>query len=285
MSNLLRSEWRRLFKSRWLRLCVFVEIALNLWLVLKEYELARLYRPYSLMLWGKPDELMSEAGVFMVPAVTGVFMVFFIGTEFRDKTLNNKLIYGTRRGTVYLCELAACMLGTLLVYFSGIGVVFGAGLPLLGGLANPVREVVWRFVIGATATLGFTALYHAIFLCVGRLSVSALFPLPLGIGLYYVASSIESALDRAQFDFYVATEAGKLPSVVLRGENPAYVGGFRRQCYQFFYDFLPSGQLLRCNSYRDPLPDHPWVFLLYTLLFVLLCVTVGYLLFRKKQLK
>ena len=285
MSNLLRSELRRLFKSRWLWLCVFIEIALNLWLVLKEHEIALLYRPYSLMLWSMPDELMSEAGVFMVPAITGVFMVFFIGTEFQDKTLNNKLIYGTRRSTVYLCELAVCMLGTLLVYFSGIGVVFGAGLPLLGGLANPVREVVWRIVIGATATLGFTALYHAIFLYVGRLAISALFPLPLGIGLFYVASNIESALGRAQFDFYVLTEVEKLPSVVLQGKNPTYIGGFQRQMYQFFYDFLPSGQLLRCNSYRDPLPDRPWMFLLYTLLFVSLCGTVGYLLFRKKQLK
>ena len=285
MSNLLRCELRRLFKSRWLWLCVFIEIALNLWCVLEEYELALLYRPYSLMLWAKPDELMTEAGVFMVPAITGVFMVFFIGTEFQDKTLNNKLIYGTRRGAVYLCELAVCMLGALLVYFVGIGVAFGAGLPLLGGLANPAREVVWRIVIGATATLGFTALYHAIFLHIGRLAISALFPVPLGIGLYFVASSIESALGRAQFDFYVLTEAGKLPSVVVLGERPAYVGGFQRQAYQFFYDFLPSGQLLRCNSFRDPLPDHPWVFLLYTLLFVSLCGTAGYLLFRKKQLK
>ena len=285
MSNLLRSELRRLFKSRWFWLCACIEIVLSLWLVLKEYEIALLYRPYSLMLWGMPDELMSEAGVFMVPVITGIFMVFFIGTEFQDKTLNNKLIYGTRRGAVYLCELAVCMLGTLLIYFSGIAVVFGTGLPLLGGLANPAREVVWRIVIGATATLGFTALYHAIFLYVGRLALCALFPLPLGVGLFHIASEIEGGLARRQFDFYIQNEVGKLPSVVIQGENPEYIEGFQRVMYQFLYDFLPSGQLLRCNSYHDPLPEQPWVFLLYTLLFVFMCGTAGYLFFLKKDLK
>lgn len=285
MGNLLRVEWRRLYRSRPFRLCVLLEVLLNLWLILGEYEQRLLYEPYDLPLWNLSDELMSAGCALTVPAITGVFMVFFIGTELRDKTLNRKLVYGAPRSTVYACELAVSMLGTILIYGTGIAVLFGIGTPLLGGLSHPLAEVAWRVAIGAMATLGFTALYHAVFVCVGRIALCALFPLPLGVWLFYLADHLAWKLARPQY----LTSDLQLPDGNLieytRVENPLYVGGFRRTVCEFFYDFLPSGQLLRCGEYNKPLPTRPWLFLLYTLFFIALCGAVGFLLFRKKQLK
>jgi len=285
MGNLLRGECRRLYKSRVFRLCILLEILLNLWPILGEYEKRLLYDPYFLPLWKLPDELMSEGGALWVPVITGVFMVFFIGTEFRDKTLNNKLIYGVPRFTLYLCELGVCLLGTMLIYCAGVAVAFGVGVPLLGGLEHPLYEVAWRVAIGGMATLGFTALYHAVFLCVGRIALCAIFPLPLGVGLYFLADRIAWRLERPRYlTSKTLLEDGTLIESIC-AENPLYVGGFCRTLYELFYDLLPSGQLLRCGEYYKPLPAHPWRLLLYTLFFVALCGTAGFLLFRKKQLK
>jgi hypothetical protein len=102
------------------------------------------------------------------------------------------------------------------------------------------------------------------------------------VALLIVASFINSMLDAPQYyDSYMLSDntTAYSPEKVL---NPQYLTGMKREVFQFFLDFLPTGQAIELSRQSTP---NLWRMPLYSLLIMLVSTVCGVVSFRRKDIK
>lgn len=210
-----------------------------------------------------------------------VFTSLFIGTEYSDGTLRNKLIVGHRRVYVYLAQLATCTIASLLIlaalYLGGL-----VGIPVLGA---------WKMGAGMLCTyaciaIGMTVAFSAIFTLTGMLTsnraISVVVSMLVALGILVVGSTLYEALQEAETITGVIITAENGVQLGDSQPNPNYVTGLKRSVYEFFIDFVPSGQSIQL---ADLSVAHP-VRMLLSSLYILLGTTLyGTFIFQRKDVK
>ena len=89
------------------------------------------------------------AGLTFLGVVLAAFCSLYLGTEYQDGTLRNKVTAGYRREQIYFSCLLACLGGGLLIWGSYLAAYLAVGLPLLGGKMGD-----WALVGDAASAYG-----------------------------------------------------------------------------------------------------------------------------------
>lgn len=219
----------------------------------------------------------------LIGMFTSIFAALFLGTEYSDGTIRNKLVIGHSRTAVYLSSLAACFVSSLLVCLTTIIITYTLGIPLFGTPKTPVLTIVQEYAFGVLMIAALSGLFTLLAMMITGKSVSAvvctvgIFVL-LFISMYILQRLI--APEIIQYGYDVTTDGNVIP---LERPNPQYLTGTARKIYEFFQDLLPTGQGLQLAEFGYL--QHPLQACLCSL-FVTAATTVGGILaFQKKNLK
>ena len=211
-----------------------------------------------------------------------VFCTLFLGTEYADGTIRNKLIAGKSRAAVYMASLilslAAClmMIGAHFLPVVCVGRLFTQGL---GAAPGMLALLVGGEVLMAAALCGVCTMGSML---ISRKAVLAVTLLLATLGGLAVSATIENRLEEPEhFQGVMMTEDGQL---VDAGdiENPGFLTGAEREVYQFAADFLPTGQAL---AYNFDMVVYPRRMCLCSLLILSVSTGAGLAAFRRKDLK
>lgn len=82
--------------------------------------------------YSNTDALIFVGGLYLIFAAA-VVVGLFVGTEYSDGTIRNKLSAGHARRDIYLSKLIVCAAADVVIYVVYILVVLGLGQILLGG--------------------------------------------------------------------------------------------------------------------------------------------------------
>lgn len=138
MLRLLGANFARLKKSHSFWSCATFMAVYGAAMVCIDY--------YSLCRYGYefPLDLICFDYANLMGFVSAVFVTLFLGMEYSDGTIRNKLTVGHRRHTVYLAGLIVSASGVIIINAVYAGVVFLLDIPLLGfsGPRSPLR--CWR---------------------------------------------------------------------------------------------------------------------------------------------
>ncbi len=283
MRNLLRSNFSRLWRSKLLYLGT-AAVAATVLLVLFN-------NLYYKELW-KLDitaENLLFAWLGYFPVVIAVVFSFFVGTDYNDKTIRNKLVVGESRVNIYLANLITGTVAALFMYLLGAGTVIVVGAPLLGGFTYPAAVLLLQVLWSLCAIVLLVALFTLVLMLISNMAVSVIAAVLLALGMIFLAIKLDGALSEpAFFENYVyETDAnGKYDDesyTVELTENPRYLSGFSRKAVQFLHDFLPCDQIYQLGG--DTLPENFARFPLYAVIFMAGCTACGVLLFKRKDLK
>ena len=108
---------------------------------------------------GNPQFLSFTTNTGLVSAV---LISFYVGADYSDGTIRNKLASGHRRGDVYLANLLAVLSAML-----ALNAVFLGGALLAGNSRMNFSELSLELVLSMlVASVGMTAAYCAVFTCV-----------------------------------------------------------------------------------------------------------------------
>lgn len=175
------------------------------------------------------------------------FLSLFLGREYGDGTLRNKVAAGFRRWEIYLAYFLTalvvdlCLLAAFLLPFAL------ANGPALAGLAGERLALVLLGVV--LLTVAMTALLTAVSCCVSHWAVGVMVNLGLWFFLMFGAYQIEFALGQPA---YVTELYADAQGRVQEGEttpNPHYLGGTLRVVAEGVDACLPNGQMNRIVSY------------------------------------
>lgn len=280
MSKLLHAEFSRLIKNKifWLGLLVMVGVPL--------YGVGVRYYDYAVALeyiWETADGLWFVGGIYL-GIVLSVFVSLFIGTEFSDGTIRNKLTVGHSRNEIYLSNLITCTCVSLFYHIVYIAVLFGAGSLLLKSWETPLKILAVMTVLSLAAVVALAAVFTMLAMLIHNRSVGAVTAMLVAMAMLIAAITILNMLQAPAYieNNFVLSINGEL----VQGDpipNPKYLTGAKREVYQHLLNIIPTGQLLQFGNleYTDDMLYLP----LYAVGVTVVCTLIGLVVFRRKDIR
>lgn len=273
MRKLFAANFNRLRKSR------------SFWLILAMVSVLGVFFNLPAQ-WNLVEGASIEESLFQLlpyfPFVSTLFVSLFVGVEFDEHTIRNKLIVGHRRTEVFFSICITCA---------------AACLVLLAGML--VSTSVTAVAFGRSFQCSWTRLSYSILCCVllslvfSTISVAFVMNIPAKPAIFltlffvvmlYAASFMGARLAEPEmtYDGVTITMDGGV-EFGDRIKNPAYIEGTaRRKMYELCYDLFPTGQAIQMNNgeFERCLRWAP-----LSLVVLAVSTMVGYLPFRKREIK
>lgn len=305
MSRLLSAGFARLMKNRIFHIALFFMIGLVIFEVaLSIYD----SRSRTDVVIAPIDVYLHEDMLFL-GFIAAIFIGLFIGVEYSDGTIRNKLMVGHTRAAVYASNLIVCVSAGIILHLVYLITLFGASLIFF-------REYFSSFLPGFLDLLRLQGIdcliivaYSSIF-CLNSMTISSkasgvvvsiIIALVLLFGGIYVRMAVNAYYDEevlamaedmiSDGDMSDETDQENVADndANLEAELVEYDGselaltGARLKVYQCMDEFLPSCQVFHLPDWN--LSEHVVHYLLYDGWIVIVTNVFGIWLFHKKDLK
>lgn len=275
MNKLLNAGFRRMLRSREFLFCILTTVGVVILACVNQYMEMR-NTGLSVTL----DNLVPGS-VLMAGLILSVFTSLFVGTEYSEGTIRNKLVTGASRSSVYFSSFTVCAGAGLLLYLASIASIFAVGIPLFGFFQNSPAPIVIMLFCGALLTVCYAALFNMLAMLIPNRAVNAVVSLLLVIVLMLTAAALQARLDAPEFqNFAELSESGQI--VMNQAPNPRYLSEAQRARYQLYMDLLPTGQSINIGGM---LATHPVRMAICSVLETVMFSIIGLFWFRKKDLK
>ncbi len=231
------------------------------------------------------EPIALDGAFFIYPLtaaiLTAVFIPLFLGREYSDRAIRNKVAAGHLRPHIYGAGLITALAASLLFCLAHIAAVAVVGAPLVGFIEMAPAAALSLILGSLAAMAAFCSLFTLIAMNCGKKSVSAV-ACVLGVFLLLLAAVyVRSRLLAPEYLNGVWNTKGEfIPGGPT--PNPQYLGGAQRAVFELLYALLPSSQAVEYASRETQ--NLNW-FPLYSLAVITLSTGTGILLFRKKDLK
>ena len=305
MRNLLRANFSRLGRSKIFYLAIIAMVGLAAFITWNQWDDMRKYGATVTLDYA----LFLSQVVFGIMAA--IFVSLFVGVEYSDGTIRNKLLVGRKRVDIYLANFITCAAALAIVYAASTAVALGLGVLLLEPSAVPAKHLWIAFGMGLFMVLAYAAIYTFIAMLLSNKTYTAIVSILLAFGLMICGTYVRNRLDQPEFIQQLAHTAAASDTVAEHVEmdahtenvetavavnedgeiaqmeletvpNPQYLSGAERERFQFFMDVNPYGQTIELAMLNIPHPGHV---VLCDLGIVLIFGLGGVVLFRKKDIK
>lgn len=274
MNKLLRANFRRMWKDRvfWIGLAVLFAYAMLP--IVSYYHQMKKYQ-YEII----PDEVVFSS-IMMIGIIISIFVGMFVGTEYSDGTIRNKIVVGQKREHIYLANFVLCAMGSLLMYVTVIAVTSVIGRAAFGPFEMEFSTFLLLFADGALAVISYAAVYNLISMLVSNKAYAAVACVLTAFVLLFAGVYVIQCLGQPEMTQQASMVNGEMVYEMV--ENPAYLTGVKRQVYQFFADMLPGAQAVQVAQGGAV---HPYRILVYAGAVTVIANFAGVLGFRKKDMK
>lgn len=281
MKNLLSAEFLRIFKNK-----------LFWFLSVLSFVFGALIQVY-VYFGSKISDIDPniDMGLFAVGMVIGfvaaIFVSLFVGTEYSDGTIRNKIINGKSRTSIYFSKYIVCCVAMVLFfafYYAG-SLIFG--FVLCKEIISKASVLIITGLVLCLVSFAYVAMFLAVAMNCGKKSASAVIALVTTIVMFFTAVITISKLAEPEFypeAVYMDTETGEL----VREEempNPNYLRGTKRKVFEIINDANPSGQSIQLSGAIDNdgsvcKKEFP----LYSCGLIIISTAIGMIMFRKKDI-
>ena len=137
MNKLLHADLVRLRKSKFFLTCIVAAFGFALFLVLLRYFEMKRY-PNQ----GSGTDGLLTIGIVYAPIIIAAFLGIFIGTEYSDGTMRNKLIVGHSRFCIYFANLITAVISSFIIFALYTITIISFGLMLIGKFSLPADQLI-----------------------------------------------------------------------------------------------------------------------------------------------
>ena len=280
MTKLLHAEFSRLIKTKLFWLGTLVMVGLPLYAVGVRYHDLQAAPDFA---WETADGLWFIGGIYL-GIVLSVFVSLFLGTEFNDGTIRNKLTVGHTRGEIYFTNQIVCTAVSLFYHIVYIAVLYAFGSLLLKSWETPMKILAVMTLLSLTAVAALSAVFTMLAMLIHSRSAGAVTAMLVAMAMLIGAMTVYSMLNAPEYienAFQLSIDGELVQSDPI--PNPKYLTGTKREVYQHLLNTIPTGQLLRFGNleYTDDMRYLP----LYALAVSAICTAAGFFLFRRKDIR
>lgn len=236
----------------------------------------------------RPLDITAFDSAMTLIFASAVFIGMFIGREYSDGTLRNKLTAGHGRGSVYLSNFIVCLCAHIMGLVTALTVTLGLGVPLMGtGLT--VTEILTFIIITVVASAAVISVFLFISMLLSSKAAAISVLITGAFAMLIFTVFVDSRLNEPEYinDFQIVTTEGEngTETEFVPGEdvkNPYYPTGTKRKIYEFLDEFMPISQLYRtANGNSSDLTKS----VIYDIIVLIAVAEAGVLLFHRKDIR
>lgn len=218
----------------------------------------------------------------LIGAFLALLISMFLGTEFSEGTIRNKLCIGHKRNEIFLSNFISCALATIVL--TAVWLLTSA---LLFGMIGPleIEMEVSEFVGCIFVAVGFTVSFAALYTVIGSLSSNKAMTIIYTFAVFIVFVMAASALDDRLCEPEMHTGMTIVGTQFVEMEptpNPLYLSGMIRTVCEVALELLPTGQALLLSNVAV---EYPVRAITLSAVFTTVTLLVGSMLFRRKDIK
>ena len=277
MRKLITANFHRFSKDRfsWCVMGIIVILSLvNVFNSARSYE-AMAASGYVMSL---DDYYFNQAP--LIGAFLALLISMFLGTEFSEGTIRNKLCIGHKRNEIFLSNFISCAFASIV-----LTAVWLLSSALLFGLIGPLEMGVSEFIGCIFVAVGFAVSFAALYTVIGSLSSNKPMTIIYTFAVFIIFAMAASAL----YDRLCEPEMNEGMTLVGRQlvemeptPNPLYLSGMIRTVCEVALELLPTGQALLLS---DVAIEYPVRAIALSVVFITVTLLAGSVLFRRKDIK
>ena len=278
MRKLITANFHRFSKDRfsWCVVGIIVILSLvNVFNSARSFE-AMAARGYAMSL---DDYYFNQAP--LIGAFLALLISMFLGTEFSEGTIRNKLCIGHKRNEIFLSNFISCAFASIV-----LTAVWLLSCTLLFGLIGPLEVEVSEFVGYIFVAMGFAVSFAALYTVIGSLSSNKAMTIIYTFAVFIILAMAASALDDrlCEPEINEIMTYNNYGAVVMQesAPNPLYLSGMIRTVCEVALELLPNGQALLLSNVAIECPVRA---IAMSAVFTIVTLLVGGMLFKKKDIK
>lgn len=277
MNKLVFAGFARLKKDLAFWVCFLGMLVMGVYLPVAQYFDSLRYNTVF-----APDDLIFNYTPFIC-IVAAVFISLYLGVDYSDGTIRNKIMVGRTRNEIYMSNWVVCVTGTLLLCLAFAVPATVISIFLLGAAKAPAMAFVATALLSILVAIAVTSIYVLVSMLCPNKAVASTICLIIPIALFVAATVINGALSEPPtYEGMVTITENGFEIADDSIPNPAYLTGAKRAVYEFFNDFLPVNQAIQCAGMGI---TNPLRFALSDLGIILASIFGGLALFQRKDLK
>lgn len=275
MNKLFAANFMRLWKNKPFWICIAATAILIMGVSMNQYSYKVNYNARITF-----DDLFHSFAM-LTGFCLAIFSCLYLGTEYSDGTIRNKIVAGHTRSNIYMVNFCTCLVTGSLFNLAFILTFSCIGIPMFGFFTASAGEVISLILTGAALTLNYAAFFTMRSMLHSNKANNAVISLLYMFVGSIIAFILISRLQEPEcIEGYVMTvdgisEASGMP-------NPLYIRGWQRIVFQYLLELFPTGQGLQLSSGTVV---HPIRMIVISLLETAAFTTIGLTQFAKREMK
>ena len=178
-------------------------------------------------------------------AVMALFTILFLGVEYSNGVIRNKISTGHRRRDIYLANLVTCYTAGVIQFLTYSLTALLTGWLLLGETALiGLNQMSWRIVCSLLIILCYAAVFTLIIMLDDHgMRVTAV-SFVLVLAFFILVMQIFGDLSEPEVRSRTVTSQEGEVQIEEAVPNPRYVTGTKRVVYEWLDTFLPADQAM-----------------------------------------
>lgn len=275
MSRLFRADLRRLKKSRIFWGMLLAEGLFMVMVCVSQYR--------NMLKWEEALSLDSVlfSAVYLPCILLAVICALFIGTEYSDGTIRNKIITGQTRGSIYFAGLFSCVVAAGAMMAAGFLTGAALGIPMFDKMEMSGAMFACLLAESILNVLVYASLYHMIALLCDRKAYTAIICMALAFALLAAGAWVIARLSEPEYIQGMLMTVDGVQDAMME-PNPNYLSGTLREVFYWLLDLIPYGQ---CLEIAQRMVVNPARMAAISVGWIVVINSAGFWFFKKKDIR
>lgn len=274
MIKLLNAGFTRLRKNKLFWILTIFSIGVALLMIYTQYSDMKNYGDVI-----EVEQLMLNYST-IIGIVIAIFTSLFLGVEYSDGAIRNKISIGHKRANIYLSNLIVVTITSLFSYILFLGIITIIGVPLFGGISITLSQLLMLLGCIFVTIIAYSSIFTFIAMIILNKTITAIVCIMLSFGMMMGAVTC--------FDILSAPETIKTATMVDGAAeieeipNPKYPSEEKKKVCQTLLNINPAGQMFQISGRTV---GNLKILPLYSLGIIVIFTGAGLVLFKKKEIK
>ena len=188
MYKLLNAAFFRLKKNKIFYFLIIVTIVIALFILYSRYdtEMKDIKYGFPLTSLKSTDRLLVDNLMF-IGFMMSLFTSLFVGTEYSDGVIRNKIVAGHKRLNIYLTNFIMSVVVGIIIEVIYLLIVASVGIPMFGGIQIPISEFLFVLLDSFMVIVFYAAIFTCISLICSNITTSTVLCLLLILAMMVMA--------------------------------------------------------------------------------------------------
>lgn len=274
MIKLLNAGFSRLCKNKVFWLLSIFSIGFSLLMIYTQYSDMKTYKDVI-----EVEQIMLNYST-IIGVVIAIFTSLFLGVEYSDGAIRNKISIGHKRINIYLSNLIVVTITSLFSYILFLGIITAIGIPLFGGITIPFSKLLMLLSSIFVTIVAYSSIFTFLAMIISNKTITAIVCIMLSFGMMMVALTCFHILETPKTiqEATMINGETKIEAVL----NPKYPSEEKQKLCQALLNINPAGQMFQIAGRTS---QNLKMFSVYSLGIIVVFTGAGLVLFKKKEIK